>query len=817
MPFIAISFISAGVIAYEVAVMRLYSIIQWHHFAFMIISIAMLGYGASGTFITLARGWLMGRFAAIWQVSAVLFGLTAFGGFALIQRVPFNPLEVLWSPRQLLFISLTYLILVVPFFFAAGCVGLAFARFGDRIGSIYRFDLMGAGFGAAGVIGALFVLTPEDSLRVILALGFIGAAIGALGLGGSLPRLRGLLIGGAGIALALAAPIAWVEPQISEYKGLSYALRLPDAEVVRQSSSPLGLITVVESPTIPFRQAVGLSLNNIIEPPTQLGVFIDGDSMTAINEGDSERTKYLDFTTAALPYHLLENPLVLVLGAGGGASVALAKHHGSAQIDTVEIDPAFSRLVGEEYADFSGRLYGPPTVRQHVSEWRSYVARTKDRFDLIQVSVLGSAASFAAGAASFSEAYAYTVEAVAGYLSRLRPDGFVSFTLSARLPPRDTLKLVATAVEAMEKLGIDRPDNRLAMIRNWDVATLVVKNGDLTSSDLGRIKTFAKQRSFDLAYYPGMAREEANRHHVIDAPYFYDGATAIVGPNRKEFLESYKFDLRPATDNRPFFFNFFRWESLPELMELRAQGTLPLIELGYLILVATLVQAAVLAAVLILLPLAVSRSRIASAPGLARVAGYFFALGLSFLFIEIAFIQRLVQFLGHPLYSVAVVLAAFLIFAGLGAETSSRLSVWLEKVWKRPVNAIAAAIAGVIILATLYVVALPPILTGLMPLPDFAKVPVSLVLLAPLAFCMGMPFPLGLSRVHESRASLVPWAWGINGCASVISAVLATLLAVQFGFVFVVGAAVLLYLIAALLFLKPLKVVATERSTLAHT
>jgi hypothetical protein len=235
---------------------------------------------------------------------------------------------------------------------------------------------------------------------------------------------------------------------------------------------------------------------------------------------------------------------------------------------------------------------------------------------------------------------------------------------------------------------------------------------------------------------------------------------------------------------------------LPELLALRAQGAVALIDWGYLILLAILAQAAALSAVLILLPL----GRLQREPESARLRGpaavYFLALGLAFLFVEIAFISRMVLFLGHPLYAVAVVLAAFLVFAGLGAGTSARLAAILQaRGW---FSAIELAVAGIAVVAILYLVALPQLMHWLMPLAEPLKVPISLALIAPLAFWMGMPFPLGLARLAEIAPALVPWAWGLNGCASVISAVFATMLAIGFGFAAVVALALALYGVAAI-------------------
>ncbi len=805
----AISVVSAAILAYEVLLMRLFAIVQWHHFAYMVISIALLGFGASGTFLAITLDRLKPHFTAAFAVGAVLFGATALAGFALGERVPFNALEVVWVPTQLLYLLLLYLLFTVPFFCGATCIGLAFACHGERIGRIYCADLMGAGAGALVIVAALFFLPPADCLRLVAGLGLAAAGLVCLGAGTATGRKTGAALLFAAVLLPVLVPAGWIALRISEYKGLSMALQVPDAEVVNESSSPLGLVTVVRSPTIPFRHAPGMSLNSRVQPPPQLGVFTDGDSLSVIGRygGEREALTYLDFNTSAVAYHLLQRPSVLVLGAGGGAEVLQALFHNAKRIDAVELNPQMIALVAERYADFAGGLYGLGQVRPHAAEARSFVTRAARRWDLIQVPMLDSFGAAAAGVHSLSESYLYTVEAFRLFLRHLTPGGYLTITRWLKLPPRDSLKLFATAREALESEGVAAPERQLALIRSWNTTTLLVKNGVLDAEEIGRIGAFAAERSFDIAYYAGMGPDEANRFNLLERPYFFEGATALAGPGGAAFAARYKFDLSTATDDRPYFFDFFRWRSLPEFLALRRQGGAALLEWGYLLLAATLVQAAALSLVLVLVPLRLMRRRAAPHPDRRRILAYFLALGLAFLFVEIAFIQRFIVFLGHPIYAVAVVLSGFLVFAGLGSAAAPGLARRLEVGSRRAgPTPIGLAVMAIAVLALVYLALLPGLFRALLPWPDGARVVASLVLIAPLAFFMGMPFPLGLSRVSARAPDLVPWAWGVNGCASVISAVLASLLAVHLGFTAVVAFAVLLYLAAAAVFQAPLAV-----------
>lgn len=797
----AVALISAAILAYEVLLARLFSIIQWYHFAYMVISIALLGYGASGTFVALARDRLTPWAGRAFSVFAALFGVSAVGCFALAQRLPFNALEIVWDPHQLALLLALYALLTVPFFWGAACIGLALACFEAPVGRIYRADLLGAGAGALGIVLLLFLVFPSTALQAIGAVAMLAAALASLALGRR-GRLGAAGLGIAALVMGLALPPAWTELQLSPYKGLSQALEVPGAVIETERSSPLGLLSAARSPQIPFRHVPGLSLNNVIEPPAQIGVFTDGDGLSPITafDGRLEPLAYLDLTTSALPYHLLDRPEVLILGAGGGAEVLSALWHGAARIDAVELNPQLAGLVRDTYGDFAGQLYERPEVDLHIAEARGFVAGADRRYDLIQLPLLDSFAA-SAGTASLHASFVYTVEAFGTYLDHLKPGGYLAITRWLKLPPRDSLKLLLTTIAALEAQGVQDPERRLALIRSWDTTTLLVKNGTLGPHDTERIRGFAEVRSFDLVTYPGMSADEANRYNLLQQPYFFEGARALLGPDRERFLARYKFDLRPATDDRPYFFDFFTWRALPEIAALARQTGPALLDWGYLILFVTLVQAVILSALLVLLPLWLW-SRLWSPPRLGtaerwRISLYFTLIGFAFLFVEIASIQRFTLFLSHPLYAIAVVLAGFLVFAGLGSGLAAHLERRLHERAGPGLGALEVAVAAIAFLSIAYVFGLPPVLGRLMALPDVARIALSLVLIAPLALFMGMPFPLVLARLKVRAPDFVPWAWGINGCASVASAIIATLLTIGFGSRAVILVAAVLYLLAA--------------------
>ncbi len=793
LPYVSVALVSAAALGYEILLMRLFSIIQWHHFAYMMISLALLGYGASGTFIALTRDTLLKCFNPAYWLNLVLFGLSAVACYLAAQQIPFNPEEVLWDWRQPVHLLTIYLLLSLPFFFAANAIVLALTRYRQKISLIYAADLLGAGLGSLGIVLLLFIVFPDVALKIIGAVGIVAALIAAREL--RMPRWPWQGMALAGTVLLLALPARWLEPQVSPYKGLSQTLRIAGTQIIDRRASPLGVLTLLESTATPLRHAPGLSLFASAPIPDQLALFTDADALTAINHNPQQLPlDYLEQLTSALPYYLAKPARVLILGTGGGAGVQQALNHDVPLIDAVELNPQLIDLVRDDYGAWSGQLYRRAGVRVHIADARGFIRRSDQHYDLIQISPLDAFGASSAGLYVLNESYLYTVEALQDYLARIAPGGYLSLSRWIKLPPRDTLKLFATAVRSLEASGSTSPGKQLVLIRGWQTSTLLVKNGEFTPGEISALRAFCKARAFDLAWYPGMPASEANRVNILEQATFFQAARALTRHD-DTFTNRYKFDINPATDNRPYFFHFFKWNVLPEILSLRGQGGLPLLEAGYLVLVATLVQALVISVIFILLPLVALRRQHDTPADISRirVVVFFFAVGLAFLFMEIAFMQKFILFLHHPLYAMATVLATFLIFAGLGSAWTTR---WQQR--GEPLSRHAGkVVAAIALIGIAYTFLLGPLFDSLMSLPLAFRVLISILLLAPLAFYMGMPFPLGLARVGACSPALVPWAWGINGCASVLSAVMATLLAIQFGFTVVILSAVLLYLLAA--------------------
>jgi spermidine synthase len=795
LPVLSIGVVSGTALAYEVLLTRLFSITQWHNFAYMAISIALLGYAASGTFLAL-RPRLVARFDSAYVANLLLFGLTLAPAYLLAQRLAVHPEQLLWAPAQLLRVTWVYLLLGLPFFFAANVTALALLRYSARVGNVYGADLLGAGAGAATVVVMLHLVFPMVALQG-LALTATGAGLlGALELrtGPAPRRVAGVTLAVLAVAF-LTLPGDLFKLEVSPYKSLSQQLNVMDARVLKERSSPLGLLTVVDSPTVPLRYAPGLSLGATVDVPEQLGVFVDADAiMPLISAGPPERLQYLDQMTSALPYHLGDVDDVLVLGAGAGSLVHQARFLGASSVAAVEVNGQLARLVREDYRAFAGPVFDQDGVTLYVDEARGHLARSEARFDLVQVALVDAFGASSGGLRALSEEYLYTVEALTEYYAHLAPGGYLAVTRWIKLPLRDSLKLFATALAALRAAGVPDPASQLLVIRGWQTSTLVVRRGPFSPAEIDRATAFAEARGFDVAWYRDMPATLANRFNRLPTAQFYDGATLLASDGADAFVRDYKFNLTPATDDRPYFSNFFKWSTLPELLSLSGEGGIPLLESGYLIVVATLLQALVLGLLIVVLPLWHRLRRVGDAGARALPLVLLFAsLGIAFLFIEIAFIQKFLLFLHRPVLAVAAVLSGFLVFAGVGSRIAARCPA------HRAPQLIAIAVTSIAVLGALYVWVLPAaVFAPLLAAPFAVRLLVSLVLIALIAIPMGMPFPLGLAQLSTCDVSLIPVAWAINGCASVISAVLATLLATEAGFSAVVLIAVGLYGAAAI-------------------
>jgi uncharacterized protein (DUF983 family) len=758
--------VSAVVIGLELGLMRGLSFQLWSHFAAMVISVALLGFGASGTLLTLLRRGVAGRERGWLAGLALAFSLSIPLAWWAVHRVPLDVQFLAWRPSQAGNILLVQFLLFVPFLLAGAFVGVALMDRPERIAGHYAANLGGSGAGAVAAVPLMYVLGATPLLTALAWAAFAAAAL----LVSWRRRSGAAVVVAAGAALVLVTAYLPMRIQMSPYKMLAQARTWGGTTTLAHAEGPLGRIDVVAGPAIHF--APGLSLPYAGQVPPHVLMITDGDQTSPVYDCKRpEEWAFLDYTTAAVAYHVRPGPRVCVIGAGGGADIGLALYHRSLRVIALEMNSQVIGLMTGPLADRGGGVYRAPGVSVINQEARGYFASSGEKFDVIQLPALDAFGAAGAGLYASQESYLYTVEAFEAALDHLAPDGVLCVTRWARVPPREELRAFDTAAEALRRRGLD-PSRHLAMIRSWATVTVVAFVQPISAQQIEAVREFCRGRSFDLCWLPGLEAGDANRYHRLEQPYYYEGCVGLLGPQRERFLADYAFDVAAATDAKPYFFHSFRWRSLPALAG-QLRGTTPaFLEVGYLVMVAGLAQAVVLALVLILLPLAPGVGAIRGAAGKASVFVYFLLLGAGFMLLEMGFLQKLILYLAHPIYSAAAVIASFLIFSGLGSQLSG---YWQVR------RAIAWSAAGIVVVAGLYVLGMDAWLRATQSQPVWVRFLVAGATIAPLAVLMGQMFPAGLRLVGGASPGLVPWAWAVNGFASVVATVAAPLVAMQVG------------------------------------
>ena len=817
---VAVALVSVAVIGLELALMRALAVRYWHHFAYMVISVALLGFGASGTALAILGRRLKGRERGTAAVLAFAFA----AGVPLAARaaalVPLNLPFLSWDLAQVGWILVLELALLVPFFLAAGVVGLALMDPPERVAGHYAANLAGSGLGALVAL-VLLHLVPTAGLLAAMAGAGLGAGLALV------PWKRPRAAAAAAAATAATAALILLlpyRPAMSEHKMLPQLLDMPGTRVLRTTESPMGRIDLVTGPATHYAPGISLAYTGPI-PPHDLLIF-DGDAASPVYDCLRRADwAFLDWTTAAAPYRLRERPKVLVIGAGGGSDVGLALFHQAREVVALEANPDVIRLMTEPpLAARGGRIYGPEgeagrrpnatatcrspleeatsagpleaapepapaNVRVIEAEARGYLAAARETFDIIQLPSVDAFGASGAGLYAAQESCLYTVEAVGAMLDRLEGGGVLAMTRWDSTPPRDGLRLFDTAREALRRRGAD-PARHLALVRSWVTVTVLAFRSPIGREEAAALRRFAADRSLDLGYLPDLEASEANRFHVLDRPYYFEGARALLGGGREAFLRQYLFDVAATTDDRPYFGHFFRWRSLPLLFGQLGPRARAYLEVGYLMLAAALVQAVLLGAALIVLPLIGRAGALGAACGKAATFAYFTLLGAGFMFLEMGLLQRLILYLAEPVHSAAAVIAGFLVFGGLGSLLSR---TWPGRVAR--VGAVAgAAAAG---LALVYAAGLDRWLGLTLARPLGIRFIVATATIAPLALAMGHMFPTGLRLIGAREPALVPWAWAINGLVSVVATAGAPLLAMQVGFSRLVLVAAACYVAAA--------------------
>ncbi len=794
---IGIFFISLASLVLEISLTRILSVALWYHFAFMVVSIALLGYGASGAMLMLFPSLRQRDAKRTLSVSASLFSFFSFISYLIANQIPFDPARFAWDSKQWAYLLLYYITLSLPFFFSGLTIAVAFSRFAREAGRLYFSDLVGAGLGCGLV---LLLFAPCEGAGVVL----VSSALGVFSALSFSSRQQRLFRAGQIIWLVVLALIFWIRPapveiRISPYKALMSALRYPGARLIDTRWNSFSRVDIIDSPAVRF--APGLSLRYLKPLPPQIGISIDGAGLSAITyyNGEREGLEFTSYLPSALPYYLRKMGGVLIIEPRGGLDILTALYHQAESVEGIEFNPLIREIMVADYRQFSGNIYQREGVNVKIGEARSYLSQTSKEYDLIQISLFDVLGASSTGLQGLNEDYRFTEEAIGSYYTHLKEGGFLSISTYILPPPRGELRMVSSIISALDKMGNKTPGDSLVIIRSWGVMSLLLKRGKVSGEEVSRVKDFCQERRFDLVYYPGIGPGEVNLHNIFNRPIYYELISRIIDQeDRRPFFQDYPFDITPVSDDRPFFFHFFKLNKLAEVYRSVGEKWQIFFEGGYLVPL-VFFQALIASFILIFLPVFFShRKRVLTTPSpIARrservvLLSYFFFIGLGFMFIEISLIQRFILFLGHPVYAISMVLSTLLIFSAVGSYLSGK---WIKDSGRRLIRIIFSLSALVI----LYSFTLPVFFNATLGMPLLSRQFVTVLLLFPLGLLMGVPFPTGIRIAERLSSEIIPWAWCINGCSSVLSSILAVMVALIAGFKSVLLIAALMYFFALL-------------------
>ena len=747
----------------ELALTRLFSVVLFYHFAFLAISIALLGLGAGGVFAYLWKRRLAGfETRALISRLCNINALVVVVVLVIVLRIP---VSLDFSTENLLRLTAIYLASAVPFFLTGLEFSVLFARESKTIPSLYGADLAGGALACLAVVPLLNFLGGPNT---VLFAGAMAAVAGAVWAADRRSR-RSSWVRVALFVIFIAANYSGKVLDVTYAKG-----QLRDSSWVE------------------FARWNAISRVEVDRQGDAKAVVIDADASTFIMSADPSHWQDAQWRKAqlgvapALPNVLRPHGDYAIIGPGGGPDVLRALIAGSPSVTAIEINPIIANTIMRgRYADYSYHLYERPDVHIHVTDGRSYLRNTQERFDVIQMTLVDTWASTAAGAFALSENSLYSVDAFREYFEHLKPDGMIAITRWEFQQPREALRVVSVAMQALHELGVKDTRNNFVVVSEGDLdedgipVVVLAKRTSFTEEELQRVRDDAATYPvLDVLYPadPDAPSPTSGRYEATSDSF----GQLIQLNDPKEFAEHYPYDISPVTDNAPFFFFTLKTGQLLHPGSL-AQGIDWKVNLGVVVLGMVFLISIVAVLAFLVIPLAVK----GRAAGQKRAISllYFVAVGLGYILVEIAFIQRFVLFLGHPTYALTVVVFLMLLSSGGGSLMSRRWLSQTTRCWL-PLLLIALALS-------FYVFTLPAVLHALIGLSFVAKLLVSAVLLVPLGFAMGMPFPTGLRALANlpGQEALVPaahdnaveWAWAMNAASSVLGSVLAMVIAIHFG------------------------------------
>ena len=739
--YLGIFLISAATLMLEIALIRIFSVIQFYHFAFLTVSIALFGIAAAGTFLYVKK------LRNPLYYSTMLFAISAVVSFFILNNLVFDPVRASVNYSHAFRLFFYYFFVAIPFFFSGLIIAYSFKQLQSQSGKLYFYNLSGAALGSIAVLPVMALFGE----RIILVVSFIGL-LAAVFFTKKFVKIS------AAILIAILLLLVPLQINISEYKELRQSLNYPNSALLSTEWNTFARVDVVNSSFT--RYAPGLSSVHRQRLPDQIGVLVDGSNMNAFTAYTN--LSFVNHLPTSIGYALKKNPKVLIINAGPGLDV-VAGLQNNATITATELNPTIVNLLREEYKNFSGNIYEKASFR--VEDGRAFVKKGQ-QYDIIIISLSGNVLSSNYG---LSENYLLTSEAFNDYSKHLTDDGFLVITRWLGFPPKESLRLFSLAFD------IDNSANKIAMFRSWTTVTLVLGKKALSATRISKIKEFTDNNRFDLIYLP--SQFVPNKYGKFKEPYYYQAVNKII-EDKESFYRDYLFDVMPVYDDKPFYFNFFKLSKIRELYKITGQNWQPFLDPGFL-LIFLLIQAIILSSIFILLPLKLLKQAVKKQPLV-----FFFCIGLAYLFIEIVFIQKFALLFGQVFYSASTVIFSMLLFSSFGSLYSQKFRLNIFKI----------AII-LFILLIFYYLLIPTTINLLITLSLPLKIIFTSLIIAPLAFLMGIPFPTGMRLIDNK---IVPWAWAVNGSASVLSTVMAVFIALFVGYSAVLILAALLYLFAAL-------------------
>lgn len=756
--------ISLAILMMELILTRIFSVTMYYHFAFLAISLALFGSGASGIYVYLLPKIFQkekaGRHMA---TSAMLCGISIIVALLVLLKTDLNLTTFEGNYLKLIKV---YLTAACPFFFGGLCVSLALSHYAETASKLYFYDLIGASIGCLMVIPALNFLGGPTAMLFITLPTFAAALLFAQ------HEARNLTI--PAIALLIIATGLVLYDYQTQVFSITNAKGEIGKDIIFQKWNSFSRITVLGN----------------AETDGYLQIKIDSDAATAVSRFSGDRPKTPEHPGISMMAYYLkqaEAPKVLIIGPGGGPDVLDALSLNASHVTGAEINPLIANeIMRKRFKDYSGGLYAShPRVRIVVDEGRSFIRSTPEQFDVIQATLVDTWAATSAGAFALTENNLYTVEAFKDYVNHLSPNGVLTMTRWLLQPPQQELRLISLTRTMMKDLGISNPEQHIMIIKDRTesdriAVTYLFKKSPFTQAEIDRMDQLCQVEKFGPLYLPG---------HPQDNIF-----TQLITTNDPEAIyRSYPLNITPTFDNSPFFFNNVRMQDFRSVFSLNYESQKT--NLGMYVLVLLFVITLVLVGAFLIGPLLLFRRDALKEARIARLRliGYFACLGMGFITVEIALVQKFTLFLGHPVYSLAVILFSLLLFSSLGSYLTGR---WPTEVLASRAKAIIGLIWAIVII---YIAILPFFFYNYVSLSLPIKIVMAVFFLAPLALVMGMPMPIGLRLTNKSAPALIPWAWAVNGSTSVLGSVTTFILAISFGFNQALIVGLVIYGLAALL------------------